>query len=138
MGASLDGTTGPAGGRVRAVVVYRHLLLRDLAVRLLGNAGVEVAAAIRDEDLDLAALRVVEPDVVVVDQASRWIAEGSALAVVLGESNASISRIVTIGLEGTTMVVCHRQLVAEASSSNLVAAVLGALAPAPAQALQTG
>ncbi len=118
------------------MVVYRHLLLRDLAVRLLGNAGVDLAAVIRDEDLDLAALHVLEPDVIVVDQASSWLTGTSALAVVLGESNESISRVVTIGLEGTTMVVCHRQLVAEASSGGLVAAVLGALAPTPARMLR--
>ena len=118
------GSPETSEGRIRAVVVYRHALLRDVAVRVLSNAGVEVTP-VHASDLGLVTLRALQPDVIVVDQAARDVFDGFGQATVFSREPGSASRVVTIGLADTTMVVCCKRLVADATAENLVEAVLG-------------
>jgi DNA-binding NarL/FixJ family response regulator len=58
----------PAGGApLRAVVADDSVLLRDGVVRLLADAGIEVAAAVGDGDALVAAVAALHPDIALVD-----------------------------------------------------------------------
>jgi hypothetical protein len=113
---------------VRAIVIYQHALIRDVAVGVLRKAGVEVAA-IHARDLDPATLRALHPDVLIVDQAARTALEGVGPEVLLCPRSGSFSKIIAIGLTDPTMVVYCRALVENATIQNLVEAALGSWKP---------
>ncbi len=63
-----DPDANPAGAsRLRAVVADDSVLLRDGVVRLLGDADIEVVAAVGDGDALLDAVVEHEPDLALVD-----------------------------------------------------------------------
>ena len=59
--------TSASGGVLRAVVADDSVLLRDGVVRLLGDADIEVVAAVGDGDALLDAVVEHEPDLALVD-----------------------------------------------------------------------
>ncbi len=120
-------TTLTAAGRVRAVIIYRHPLLRDVTVRVLSTAGVAVVGAMRLEELMPEIMGQAQPDVIIVDQAVGPLPDGLTWATLLSPERHSATRVITIGLESTTMVVCSKQLVPDASAQNLIEAVFGIL-----------
>lgn len=131
VGQSMTASSSASARTVRAVVVYQHTLLRDIAVRLLTKAGVEVAATISATDLGLAEVVALQPDVVVVDRAAAGGVQTLCQSSLQVGQAGSAQRIVLIGLADSTMIVCHRRLVVEATAQNLVEAVLGLLTTVP-------
>lgn len=121
--------TSSARLSVRVVIVYRHALLRDVAVHVLGRAGIDVVAVIHADDFDAGALRDLRPHTIIVDQAAIDDLDHFGASILLSQEPDYATRIVTIGLLDTTMVVCDRWLVADATPDSLVDAVAGANPP---------
>ena len=59
--------TGTSNGRLRAVVADDSVLLRDGVVRLLGDADIDVVAAVGDGGALVDAVIEHEPDLALVD-----------------------------------------------------------------------
>ncbi len=114
---------GATGGRVRAVVVFRHLMLRDLIVRFLTDAGVDVIATFPDQRFAGHRLDQLQPDVVVVDQAAQEVLGDLGLATVFSPRPGSASRVVVIGLAETKMVVYSKRTVDRVAVEDLIEAV---------------
>lgn len=121
----MTGPLKPPGSAIRALVVYEHALLRDIAMRVLSNAGVEVVAAISSDSLNMADVRSLQPDVVVVDRAAEHFVESLCRDRLFGQEPRPAARVVVIGLTESTMVIYCRRLIVDATADNLVEAVLG-------------
>ena len=113
---------------MRTIVVYRHPLICDLAVNVLRNAGIDVSAVISSRDLTLETIQELEPDVVVIDRAAQQELEGVAqTSFFFRPQTKTVSRVITLGFDDPTMVVCDRHLIENATIQNLVDAVDGDL-----------
>ena len=116
---------------MRTIVVYRHPLICDLAVNVLRNAGIDVSAAISSRDLTLETLQELEPDVVVIDRAAQQELEGvTQTSFFFRPQTKTVCRVITLGFDDPTMVVCDRHLIENATIQNLVDAVVGDLGEA--------
>ncbi len=110
---------------VRAVIVYRHGLLRDVVARALDDAGVKVTAAIPVEDLSIETLEVLQPEVIVLDQAAVGLVDGLSEATLLNRSPNSASRVITVSVGDSILLACQKRVVEGASLEDLVATTLG-------------
>jgi hypothetical protein len=110
---------------VRVAVVYRHPLLRDIAVQLLREAGVDVVAVSFVDARQPAEPGAMRADVVVVERDGSSTLDHVTTATVLSEDPESASTVVTIGLDSQKIVVCHRRTVERATVAALVNAVVG-------------
>jgi hypothetical protein len=111
---------------MRTSVVYRHPLICELAVSVLRSAGIDVSAVIPSRDLTFEILQELQPDIVVIDRAAQQELEGVTQAsFFFRPQTKGICRIITLGFDDPTMVVCDRQLVENATIQNLVEAVRG-------------
>jgi hypothetical protein len=122
--ARLASETSPRSSRaVRAVLVYRHRLLRDIVECLLTEAGVELVATFGEERFDLKVLKLFGPNVVLIDQAAKGTVGLFAEALLFSTELESVSQIVTIGLVEDHMVVCSRHVARRVSAEQLVEAI---------------
>lgn len=118
-------TSGGAPKTTRVVLVYRHKLLRDLALTILARADVEVVGVIAADDPLLEVVEMLHPDVVIVDQAAEDLFDHLSRVTVVNRDPVGPSRLVTIGLAERTMVVSTKTLVADVDANGLIAVVLG-------------
>ncbi len=109
---------------VRAVVVYRYPVYRDLITRVLEKAEVDVAGALGVKELSRATLRDLRPDVIVVyDPDANNLLRDVAVPA-LADIAGSVRRVICVGSDNE-MVVLHRLAYANPSVEGLVGCVKG-------------
>ncbi len=111
---------------VRAAIVYRHALLRDIVIRVLTNAGVDVVGTISVDQLASFDLDELRADVVVVDRAVGGAVSGMCDEWLLSRRAGQAGTVVSIDLNDDTMVISSRRCIEHATTENLVDAVVGA------------
>jgi hypothetical protein len=113
--------------RVRALIIYHHALLGDLATKVLSENGVEVVAAVRPEDFDESLLDLLKPKVLVVDRAVLEL-EGTLRGAALLSNNSEIAaRVVLVDLSDPNMLIWQKRTIANTDAAKLVDAVVGPL-----------
>jgi DNA-binding response OmpR family regulator len=112
---------GSTGGRARVIIVYRHRLLRDFAVHMLHKAGIEVAAAIAADHLQVQTLAALQPTAIVLDRAASDLLGDLSVATLFSQAPGTAGCVITLDLADSAMVVCRRELVLNAGAENFVA-----------------
>ena len=114
-----------ARAAVRAVVVYRYPVYRDLITRVLEKAEVDVAGALGVKELSRAALRALHPDVVIIyDPDANNLLRKVAASALMDPAAAHVRRVVCVGSDNE-MVVLNRLVVPNPSVDRLVGCVNG-------------
>ncbi len=110
---------------VRAVVVYRYPVYRDLITRVLEKAEVDVAGALGVKEVSRAALRSLRPDVVVIyDPEAMSLLPEVASPALIDSIGSDVRRVVCVGSDNE-MVVLNRLVVTNPSVERLIGYVKG-------------
>ncbi len=117
--------TAPDGSpAVRAVVVYRYPVYRDLITRVLEKAEVDVAGVLGVKEFSRAALRDLRPDVIVVyDPDANNLLRDVAVSA-LTDVTGAVRRVVCVGSDNE-MVVLNRVVYPNPSVEGLIGCVKG-------------
>lgn len=111
--------------RVKVVIVYRYALLRDLFVRVLTDAGMAIVATIPEKEFFVTSLGDLRPDVIVIDEAASDVLGVISQATLFNPTPGSVSKIISVGVDDSIMVVNHKEVIRGAGIGDLVAQAQG-------------
>ena len=110
------------------MIVYRNTLLRDFLALALTDGGVTVVAAIPEVELEDSPLAILNPDVIVFEDATAEIVRAACQAIVFSPASVGVRKLIVVGGESLITIVYQKEIVQDASIEDLVRVVRDARA----------
>ena len=111
-------TTACVGQKV--VIVYRHLLLRDMYSQIFADAGISVVASIHQSELTSRSLIGVDSDTIVADEVSPEVLGLVTQAILMSPPEASISKLITVGDGQMISIEFRKEVLNDAGIEDLI------------------